>query len=602
MRNFLIALVLVLFSFNAYAGGGISVFCKPEGAWLYIDGAKKAKCQGDSMSVDIAVTAGDHEIKIFKQNTDGSYYSAKTKEFVGDGVRVKVSLNGSHEYGQTYYYNKCQSDPSDCDDYIEKYPKGKYISKAKGIYEKYVYDRCVKDVDDCDDYIVKYPKGKYISDAKYRPDAFAWNRAVDKGTEESYRKYLELYPHGQFVSKANEEIEKILWEKAGNDNAAAIYYYYMAPLHEEHRAEIKNFIPLIPIGEMGKACLMKGMKNHCNKLASEFAVDAFDSTSADNAVAGFLYFAKYFHNTDVYKEVEKQYGTFLINELETVEKHKDINSYFLYKYYLDYKKQNPDYSIPEFAILPDNYIDAVTGMELVFVKGGCYQMGSNSGSSDEKPVHEVCVDDFYMGKYEVTIDEFKKYLNDSGNTEGVDFADEDCPISNSSGYPLTQNKFGQNSKQPMVEISRFAAKGFTKWLSGKTGKTFRLPTEAEWEYAAKGGENYTYSGSDNVDAVAWYDGNSGKKTHRVGQKQANGFGLYDMSGNVWERVEDMYSSNAYGQHQRNNPIYKGSGSSWVKRGGSWDEDAQYVRSAYRYNELPEVASSSLGFRVLRTVH
>jgi len=223
--------------------------------------------------------------------------------------------------------------------------------------------------------------------------------------------------------------------------------------------------------------------------------------------------------------------------------------------------------------------DPVTGMEFVFVKGGCYQMGSNSGKSGEKPVHEVCVDDFYIGKYEVTQGEWEKVMGN--NPSSFSSCGSDCPVE---------------------QVSWNDAKDFIRKLNSRSSVTFRLPTEAEWEYAAKGGENHTYSGSDNVDSVAWYGSNSGRKTHRVGTKQANGFGLYDMSGNVWEWVEDIYSSNAYSQHQRNNPIYTGSGSFRVSRGGSWSNNAQSVRSANRLCDSPVNGYNLLGFRLSRTVH
>jgi len=225
------------------------------------------------------------------------------------------------------------------------------------------------------------------------------------------------------------------------------------------------------------------------------------------------------------------------------------------------------------------YTDPVTGMEFVFVKGGCYQMGSNSGGSDgEKPVHEVCVDDFYIGKYEVTQNEWQKVMGN--NPSYFKQCGSDCPVET---------------------VSWNDAKDFIRKLNSRSSVTFKLPTEAEWEYAAKGGESHTYSGSDNVDAVAWYKENSGRKTHRVGQKQANGFGLYDMSGNVWEWVEDIYSSSAYSQHQRNNPIYTRSGSERVYRGGSWGLNAQDVRSAFRGYWYPDGRGSDLGFRLSRTV-
>ena len=139
-------------------------------------------------------------------------------------------------------------------------------------------------------------------------------------------------------------------------------------------------------------------------------------------------------------------------------------------------------------------------------------MGSNDGESDEKPIHTVTVSDFYIGKYEVTQKEWKAIMGSNPSN----FKGDDLPV----------EKVSWNDIQDYLQK-----------LNAKTGQHYRLPTEAEWEYAARGGNksnNYEYSGSNNIDNVAWYDRNSGYQTHRVGTKQANELGIYDMSGNVME--------------------------------------------------------------------
>ena len=131
-----------------------------------------------------------------------------------------------------------------------------------------------------------------------------------------------------------------------------------------------------------------------------------------------------------------------------------------------------------------------------------------------------------------------------------------------------------------------------------TGRKFRLPTEAEWEYAARGGrksKGYQYSGSSNISDVAWYDGNSGNKTHPVGTKQANKLGIYDMSGNVWEWCQDWYGS--YVSSSLTNPAGAVSGSSRVRRGGSWCYIARICRSSYRYGDAPDCRGLYLGLRL-----
>jgi formylglycine-generating enzyme len=141
--------------------------------------------------------------------------------------------------------------------------------------------------------------------------------------------------------------------------------------------------------------------------------------------------------------------------------------------------------------------------------------------------------DHSFGKYEVTQAQWEAVMGN--NPAYFKQCGESCPVESVSWNDVQE---------------------FIKKLNQQTGKTYRLPTEAEWEYAARsGGKSEKYSGGNNVDSVAWYNGNSGKQTHPVGRKQPNGLGIYDMSGNVWEWVEDIYSNSAYRAHNRNNPIY-----------------------------------------------
>ncbi|PNU18567.1 formylglycine-generating enzyme family protein, partial [Geothermobacter hydrogeniphilus] len=193
------------------------------------------------------------------------------------------------------------------------------------------------------------------------------------------------------------------------------------------------------------------------------------------------------------------------------------------------------------------------------------------------PVHEVCVDAFYMGKYEVTQSQYQKL---TGNNP---------------------SQFKGNNR-PVEQVSWNDAQGYIRQLNQRRGDSgiapYRLPTEAEWEYACRsGGKDEKYCGGDDVDAVAWYDGNSGNRTHEVGQKRPNGLGLYDMSGNVWEWVSDWYNSSYYGNSPRNNPQGPSSGSDRVNRGGGWFNAPGGLRSAYRVRSGPGRRYGSLGFRL-----
>jgi formylglycine-generating enzyme required for sulfatase activity len=250
----------------------------------------------------------------------------------------------------------------------------------------------------------------------------------------------------------------------------------------------------------------------------------------------------------------------------------------------------------------DTWTEPVTGMEFVWVPGGCYQMGCGSWTDncdgDEKPVHGVCLDGFWMGRYEVTINQYRKFLQATGYSDGVDWDDDDCPLNRGGSYSLSGNKFGKNGDQPMIEVSWHGAKAFADWLSRKSGREIRLPTEAEWEYAARsGGKKEKYAGGDDVDSVAWYRGNSGGHTHEVGTKSPNGLGIYDMSGNVWEWVEDKYHDSYQGAPTDGSAWVSGSDSRWVNRGGSWYYIPGIVRAANRSRNDPGNMSRYLGFRL-----
>jgi formylglycine-generating enzyme required for sulfatase activity len=227
--------------------------------------------------------------------------------------------------------------------------------------------------------------------------------------------------------------------------------------------------------------------------------------------------------------------------------------------------------------------EPVTGMEFIWVPGGCYQMGCGDWTadceSDEKPVHDVCVDGFWIGKYEVTQGQYRQVMG------------------------VNPSKFGKGDSYPVETVSWLDATHFTKELTSLNGGkyTFRLPREAEWEYACRsGGRPERYAGGNNVERAAWYSGNSGGSTHPIGGKEPNGLGIYDMSGNVWEWCEDIYGESAYREHARNNPVYGGGGSDRVIRGGSWFRLPRCVRCAIRHGDAPGFRDGFLGFRLLRT--
>jgi sulfatase modifying factor 1 len=220
----------------------------------------------------------------------------------------------------------------------------------------------------------------------------------------------------------------------------------------------------------------------------------------------------------------------------------------------------------------------------VYVEGGSFKMGSDRDGADEneQPVHRVTLDSFAIGKYAITFEEYDVYCKTMG---------KDLPADLSWG----------RGKRPVIQVSWYDAIAYAEWLSTKEDKTYRLATEAEWEYAARGGQqskDYQYVGSDAVDEVAWYDDNSGDNTHEIGQKRANELGLYDMSGNVWEWCKDWFDKEYYANSPANNPLGPIEGSNRVLRGGGWRNRAKYCSPAFRGNYRPENCGGNIGFRLV----
>jgi len=235
--------------------------------------------------------------------------------------------------------------------------------------------------------------------------------------------------------------------------------------------------------------------------------------------------------------------------------------------------------------------------ETVNVTGGTFKMGSTTGYTNEKPIHNVALSDFSMSKYEITNAQYAIFMNAiaapaNGSVEGVEYLGMDAT---SIQISYANNKFTAHTgkeKMPVVEVSWFGAKAYAKYYGG------RLPTEAEWEYAARGGTSnngYTYSGSNTIDDVAWYRVNSGRQTHTVGTKTANELGLYDMSGNVWEWCSDWYKVDYYSNSPANDPQGLSSGTYRVVRGGGW----RFVNGccvANRGHDNPTNTHYNVGFR------
>jgi formylglycine-generating enzyme required for sulfatase activity len=247
--------------------------------------------------------------------------------------------------------------------------------------------------------------------------------------------------------------------------------------------------------------------------------------------------------------------------------------------------------------------------EMVLVEAGNFMMGAVDGQSDEGPVHEVRITQpFYMGVYAVTFAEYDQFCADTRNNAPDD------------------RGWGRG-RQPAIHVDWTNVTDYCNWLSEKEGLTpcysgkgkltqcdftangYRLPTEAEWEYAARGGvksQGFIYAGSDDPLAVAWFDQNSDGRTHPVGEKQPNELGLYDMSGNLYEWCWDWYGKEYYAESPVEDPLggpAPKSSTPWdwerVRRSGSWRETAESVRVTFRSFDSTNYPGDN-GFRLVRT--
>ena len=247
--------------------------------------------------------------------------------------------------------------------------------------------------------------------------------------------------------------------------------------------------------------------------------------------------------------------------------------------------------------------ELVTGMEFVRIPGGCFLMGSPESEegrySDESPQHEVCLDDFWLGKTEVTNAQYRCFKQNHDSQEY-------------EGHTLSEDN------QPAVYISWEDAKEYAQWLSGQSEYDFQLPTEAEWEYACRAGTTTARYWGELPDQACRYASVADQKAEKsfgwgsahncndgyavtapVMNFDANAFGLHDMLGNAYEWVEDVYAEDAYKRHERDNPIYTRDGPLHVLRGGGWDAGPRYVRCAYRDHISPDFRYGYIGFRLRR---
>lgn len=270
--------------------------------------------------------------------------------------------------------------------------------------------------------------------------------------------------------------------------------------------------------------------------------------------------------------------------------------------------------------------------DMVFVKGGTFFMGDTIGDADERPIHPVQLSDFFIAKTETTVADFKAFVDATGFRTDAELG-EGSYIWDSLGWHKLEgvdwrhNETGRlrppdQGQYPVLHISWNDAAQYCNWLSKQAGLRevydfqgdsvhinrdatgYRLPTEAEWEYAAGGGKTVKtekHAGAGLLSAIAWYSGNASRHAHPVGLKKPNALGIFDCSGNVWEWCQDWYAKGYYAKSgDVKNPPGPASGATRVLRGGSWNNNGKHLRIASRSSRYPDFRDGSVGFRIARS--
>ncbi len=470
-------------------------------------------------------------------------------------------------------------------------------------------------------------------------DEAAWQRALQSGTIAAFEKYLENPAHQRHHVEATQRLEALkadesAWQKALQSGTIAAFEKYLEnPAHHLHRSEATQRLDELKIEQQ--------------KAADEAAWQK--AYRADTIEALEAYLANPSH------QLHRSEATQRLEELKKAKSQPPylrwaaigigaLLALFLIARAIGCGGCNSEDVKPIDPVEPP--VPAPSRPDMVFIRGGTFTMGCTSEQrdcdGDESPTFKATVSDFYLSRYEVTNESFVEFLNSISNKIALDGNGDRVSL---NGNPIFDNFCGDRkggcsgfeemieydngtrpggrfkvvsgyAKHPVVLVSWYGAVEYCNWLSDREGlrkvytirgreveadwsaNGYRLPTEAEWEYAARGGvqsKGYKYAGSDNLDEVAWYLKNSGRKTHPVGEKKPNELGLHDMSGNVWEWCWDW--KDAYSSGAKTNPRGPEKGSFRVLRGGSWYYLAEYCRVSNRNDHDPGNRAGYGGFRV-----
>ncbi len=558
--------ILLLMTFHAqlsYADAYIKLMCDESGSDVYVNGEIVGTY--DDMPLEFILPPGEHLLEIRKDYGDQSYgYYKKTVKAGKIDIKVPVNASLKSTYPESYYYRKANTIKG-AESYLKIYPNGKYAQNLKNFIE-IEYAKKADSIQGAKEYLSKYPNGKY---SKKINDFIEVEYADKAVTIETAKEYLIKYPNGKYSKKIVDFIENKYADKA-TTLAGANEYLAMYP-QGKHREKVKSFIEQ---KYADKATTLIGAEEYIEKYPN------------GKYIAKFKDF------------VELQYAK-RATTIKGAERYLAIYPNGKYK--------------EDIKIIKDKIAPVISNIQenMVLVGKGIFKMGSKKGYDNERPVHNVNLTyDFYIGKYEVTQKEYKELMgNNPSYSKGDNLPVETVSWWDAIKYCNALNKFLGLLPAYNEKTGELLDKNGNATTDVTQVEGYRLPTEAEWEYAARGGnksKNYRYSGGDDLDDVAWNLGayySRSKKTHPVGTKLPNELGLYEMDGNVTEWCQDHYDSEGYKAHSKINPLIKTQSTNMhVQRGLSFDS---YIDESSRvtnrgYGGVHDEGFYNEGFRLSKT--
>lgn len=420
-----------------------------------------------------------------------------------------------------------------------------------------------------------------------KADMAAYNMAKQSDSEKTWENYVTQFPTGMYIAEAQRRAADLKQQRE-----LELAAYRLAE-SKNNEAGWERFMKEFPRGQF--AAIAEGNLEKLKKLALEKENTMIAAARLSSALADWEQYIKNYPEGRFLAEAMNKRAE-VMKRLEEERARKEENDTYLMARNGDTPESWGAY-LAKYAAGPHSaeaktrteQLKWIAFAETAPVPAGAFMMGSES-KGDEKPRHRVELDAFRMGKGEVTNLQYQRFLDETKYRRPAD-------------PHFAKNYMATHPELPVVSVPYDDALAFCKWLSQKTGAAVRLPTEAEWEYAALGGkEGLKYPwGSDNPRTKARFNGNdTAIKTVARETYPANGYGLYNMSGNVWEWNSDYYGENGYKTAARKNPPGPPAGRERVLRGGSWDNGEEELMITRRHKQKPEEASDKVGFRVVIT--